>query len=205
MRGAGGFSLVEVIVSMLVMSILGLAVVATVSSVARASTESTNRITATTRAQNLADRLSKSLRAAHLMPDAVPASAFTYADARHVTFYTDEGDASGPRLVDVTVAGTGTTAQESMTQVTRVPTAVGVYPSTGTTQTIAPNDLDLSGAAPVFAYYSADSAVAMTGVLSDVQRASISRIGLTITVHEPGPGVATTVSSSVYLRNMEYR
>lgn len=201
--GEGGFSLVEVLVTMIVMSLLGTAVVGTVSSVARASAAANSRITATTKAQTLADRLTKSLRSAHLM-NTVPASAFTYADGRHVTFYTDAGDPFGPRMLDVNVTGTGTTQQETMVQVLKVPTAANTYPATGTSQALAPGDLDASTGTPVFTYYDPTGAV-MTGVLTAAQMAAISRIRLTLTTHEPGLAVSTTVTSSVYLRNVEYR
>lgn len=201
MRGRDqGFSLVEVMVAMLVMSLLGLAVVATVSSVARASNETTNRLSATTRAQTISDRLSKSLRAAHLM-STVPASAFTLADPRHVTFYSDAGDAFGPRLLDVVVPSAS--AATTMTQVTKVPTAANTYPTTGTSQTLAPGDLDASGAS-VFQYYDGNGA-AMTGSLTATQMSNIAQVRLTLTLDEPGLGAGSTVSTLVYLRNVEYR
>lgn len=76
--------------AMLVMSLLGLAVVGTISSVARSSLAANNRLQATNTVQTIADRLSKSLRSAHPM-NTTPTSAFDVADARHVLFYTDAG------------------------------------------------------------------------------------------------------------------
>ena len=195
-----GFSLVEVLMAMLVMSLLGLAVVGTISSVARSSLAANNRLQATNTVQTIADRLSKSLRSAHPM-NTTPTSAFDVADARHVLFYTDAGDATGPRRVDVSVSGSG--AQETMTQVVTLANAAGAYTGPSSTQIVGPGDIDATSA--LFTFYDASDVQLAVPMATPTLSAPIVRIRLTLTTHEKGLATPTNVTSSIYLRNVEYR
>jgi len=186
--------------AMLVMSLLGLAVVGTITSVARSSLAANNRLQATNTVQILADRLSKSLRSAHPM-NTTPMSAFDIADARHVLFYTDAGDATGPRRVDVSVSGSG--SQETLTQVVTLADAAGAYAGSSTTQVIAPGNVDATSA--LFTFYDAADVLLAVPMATPALSAPIARIRLTLTTHEKGLAIPTTVSSSIYLRNVEYR
>ena len=199
-RSDAGFSLVEVLMAMLVMSLLGLAVVGTISSVARSSLAANNRLQATNTVQTLADRLSKSLRSAHPM-NTTPISAFEIADARRVKFYTDAGDPTGPRLVDVSVSGSG--PQETMTQVVTLFSATVGYTGPSTTQVIALGNVDATSA--LFTFYDAADVLLAVPMATPALSAPVARISLTLTTHEKGLSIPTTVTSSIYLRNVEYR
>lgn len=194
----GGFTLVEVLMTMVLASLLGGAIVTTVASVARGSAAANNRIRATEQVQVLSDRLSKYLRAAH--PLGSPAAAFAAAGDTTFTVYTDVGDPTGPR--QVTVSLTGASPQQTMSETVTVPAADGTYPGGGaTTKVLASQDVDAS--APMFTYYDANGLV-LTPTTAAI-RAQINRVRLTLTIREGGTGGPTTVDSLVYLRNVEYR
>ncbi len=194
----GGFTLVEVIMTMVLASLLGAAIVSTVASVARGSTAANNRIRATEQVQVLSDRITKYLRAAH--PLGSPATAFDLAAASTFTVYTDNGDATGPRKVTLTL--TGTSPQQTLSETVTVPAADGTYAAgAASTKVLASNDVDATAA--MFTYYDANGLV--LSPTTTAIRAQINRVRVTLTIREGGTGGPTTVDSLVYLRNVEYR
>ncbi len=194
----GGFTLVELLATMVVSALLGLAVVSTVSSVARGSTAASERIRATEKVQTLSDRLLKSVRAAH--PLGSPASAFDLATGTSLTVYTDAGDPTGPRRVSLTLSGTS--PKQTLTETSIVPAADGSYPAaTATSRVLAVSDVDAT--APLFTYYDGNGA-ALVATTADL-RSQIARVRVALTVREGSTATPTTVDSLVYLRNVEYR
>lgn len=208
-----GLSLVEVLVAMMVMSLLGAAIVSTVSSVARGSTSATNRLRATTRAATVSDRLTKYIRAAH-MSTTLPPAPFSVADLNHVTFQSDFGDTTGPRQVDIALSGASSagTLTEQSTLADPAPSAgpSPTYTSPHTfggaaqTRVLAPGDVDTT-ATGIFTFYNGAGAALAVPMTTPVEMSRIAQVRITLTTNEPGVAAPVTVTTLVYLRNVEYR
>lgn len=203
-RNEGGFSLAEVLVAMIVMSLLGTAIVSMVSSVARGSTAATNRLQATTRGATITDRLTKYIRAAHLSTSS-PQSPIILGDTNHITFQSDFGDATGPRRVDVALSGSATSG--TLTETYNLADVGSAYSYTGPAKmrTLAYADLN-TVAGGIFTYYDA-TGTALTGLplTTLAQTTRVARVRITLTTQEPGVAAPVTLSTLVYLRNVEYR
>jgi prepilin-type N-terminal cleavage/methylation domain-containing protein len=191
-----GFTLIELMVAMAIMVVLGGAMTATMTSVARHDVTSTSRIRATEQAQVIIDRLTKDLRAA-AVPAGGTGTPVSYADANNLTLYADFTDGNGTRKIAVTV--TGGPLNATLAEDTTLASATGTY--TGTAQhRVDSTDVNVSSGS-LFTYYAADNSVLTAPVSAPGQ---IVSVGINLVSQEPGLSVPVTLTTRVYLRNAQY-
>jgi Tfp pilus assembly protein PilW len=197
--GESGTTLIELMVAMTITSVLGVSMVGLISNMTRGETSSNSRVQETMDAQTQLDRVTHYLRAAWLTGS--PPASFSVATATHATFYADLGDASGPELVDLNVAGPTTAGvlTETLTKATGAPTYVwnGVVAS-------KIDQGNLVTSSPVFSYFDITGA-ALTAPVTGTTLASIGEVRVSLTEMEPGRCDPITVSTLVILRNVEYQ
>jgi Tfp pilus assembly protein PilW len=197
--GDGGMSLIELLVAMTITSVLGIAMVVSVSAMTRGENTSNSREQETVDAQTQLDRITHYFRAAWLTGS--PAASFTLATATHATFYADLGDSSGPQKVDLNIAGAPTAGvlTESLTKATGSPSYVW-----NGTSTVRVDQGNLNTTSAVFNYYDI-TGVALTAPVTGTTLAQIGEVKVVLTELEPGASDPVTVSTLVILRNVEYQ
>lgn len=195
----GGFTLIELLVATLIMTLLGGAMTATMTSIGRHDVTSTSRIRATQQAQVIMDRLTKDLRAASV-PASGTGTPISSADANVMTLTADFRDGTGPRQIAVTVVGGPTNA--TLSEDTTLADASGAY--TGSPQhRVDSTDVNLSSG-PLFTYYGAANNVLATPMSTPATLGLITSVGINLVTQEPGLSVPVTVTTRVYLRNVQY-
>ncbi len=193
-RNDDGISLAEVLVAMVVAGLLGSAVVASISMMARQSTTTNARVLATNAAQIQMDRITHYLRSAWPYGTPTP-SAFTTASASDAVFYADLGDTAGPNKVELKIVNGH--LQESIWKQTGTPPSYA-WSSTPLTRT-DPGTLTSSS---VFSYLNASGGVLAFPVTN---LASIQSVVVTLTDQEAGLSDPVSVSTTVVLRSKEYQ
>jgi type II secretory pathway pseudopilin PulG len=206
-RAAGhdeGVTLIELLVSMFLVSLMGIAIAITVSVMSRNSIAQTQKTRAIQQAAVTTDRVSRLVRAATAIN--VPSVMFTYADGTHLTFYADVGDPNGPELADLQVVGPATdgTMQQTITRADAVssdPNKDYTYSSTSVV-TKDGTEIDTSHGG-VFTYYDSSGNV-LPSPLSSTNLAQIARVRLTLIDHDPNSSANVTDTTLLYVRNVEY-
>jgi prepilin-type N-terminal cleavage/methylation domain-containing protein len=207
-RQDAGVTLVELLVSMVLVGMLGSAIAVSVSVMSRNDLNTTTRVRATEQAQVTIDRVSRVLRAA--VP--VDGTVFLYGDSTHVTFYADLGDPNGPEKVDLQVPSSttnGTMVQSATRADTTSQDAHASYTYTQNTAVTSNDGTDIDTAVKgVFTYYqmSSGALTALTTPLASSAMASggIDAVGLTLVDQEPGKSATVKDTSMIYLREAEY-
>jgi prepilin-type N-terminal cleavage/methylation domain-containing protein len=197
LRSDDGVSLIEMLVTMVVFSILGVAMTLTVTSMARQSTHTNQLITATQQAQTTVDHMSRELRAADPQSTSTPATAFTYASATHLTLVSSLGASTGPSLVDLNIVNGN--LQESIT----LADAGSSYTWTGT-PTVKILATGVTGSTSLFTYYDSSGNVLAAPMTTATATSAIDHITITLVVQESDLTSPVTLSSTVYPRDLEY-
>lgn len=205
LRGDEGTSLVELLVTMIVVGLLTSAVAISVQSITHHTLLTKSRDFATEQAQVTLDRASRYLRAAAPEGTGNPQTVFTLASDNHVTFYSDLGQPNGPDLVDLNVTGpsTGGTLVETVTPAD-VASVAPTYTYTGTPKTGRDGTDINTTAGAVFTFYNASGATLTTPMTTIAQTSQIARLRVSVVDQEPGIGTPVTDSTLIYLRNVEY-
>jgi len=195
-----GTTLVEMLVTMVVVGLLGMAITITVSALTHHTIATKARDYATEQAQVVLDRTSRLLRAA--TPEGAGNSSFTFAGDNHVTFYSDLSQPNGPALVDLNVTGPATSG--TLTQTVTQADLNSSYTYTGTPSVGSDgHDIDTT-AGPVFTYYDASGNVLATPMTTVAQTIKIARIQVNVVAKDPGGSTPVTDGTLIYLRNVEY-
>lgn len=194
-----GFTLVEALVTMLVVSLLGAAMTASLSTLARTTVTTTSRVRASQQATIVIDRLTKAIRSA-----TVPAggsNAIATAAGTQLKLYVDYTDSNGPRLLNFYTTGgpLNATLHEDLT----LANSSGAYTG-ATTGKIDSTDVNLSGTAPLLTYYDAAGTALAAPVTTAAGLAAILSIGITLTTQEAGLSTPVTTTTRVYVRNVQY-
>jgi prepilin-type N-terminal cleavage/methylation domain-containing protein len=202
LRRDSGTTLMEVLVSIVVVGILASAVTVTVTELTHDTMLTKQRDYATEQAQVTLDRASRLLRAATIGANAN--SMFLYAGDDHATFYSDLAQPNGPALVDLDV--TGSPADATLVQTVTPADAGSDYTyNTGPAATGRDGTDIMTTAGPVFTYYDASGNLLSTPMTTVAQLVAIARVKITVVDQDPGlPSQPVTDSTMVELRNVEY-
>jgi prepilin-type N-terminal cleavage/methylation domain-containing protein len=188
-----GVTLVELLVSIILLGIVGAISSAAIITATRTQQATTGLVEARTEAARVVERVSRDLRAANPL---------RVAEATSVTVDTLRGGtcerrryyvgADARMMLDVSRFASGTACN-----------VVGANPGSVTTSSIAD---DVTGSNPMFTYFRWNSTTgARVQVASPVAAADLRRVdGVVISVTVPAPGrTPVTVTSQVDLRNVE--
>lgn len=209
-----GASLIELMVSLLLLGIVLAIAVGTLTQLLRANQNANQRLQDTSDAQVVMDSITRLIRTA--TPSMAPAAPIQYAGPNELTFYATTSAytaTSGPILIDLTLSGTTLTE----TQWPAVPGSGGVGWTFAATpshvQTLA-TDID-PGHGPLFTYYPV--AVDPTITPSSTVSVPLSQqpngattaidsveVNLWIDPHGLGAGPAANDMAVVHLANVDY-
>jgi prepilin-type N-terminal cleavage/methylation domain-containing protein len=197
-----GTTLVEMLVTMIVLGFLTTAVTLTVVTMDRNSTTTKARDFATEQSAATVDRASHLIRTA--TPEGAGNAMFTYAGDTHVTLYSSIGQANGPALVDLNLTGPAT--HGTLTATITPADANSNYTYTGT-PVVEHDGTDIinSTGTPLFTYYDVSGNVLATPMTTVAQLIKIARVKITVVDQEQGLSSAPVTNSTlVYIRNVEY-
>jgi type II secretory pathway pseudopilin PulG len=204
LRGEDGSPTIEMIATILILSIMLTFVYQAVGSLQNAIAGSDDRTANINEARVLMSTATKDLRTATRLQSGT--SPFLIADSTEVEFYGNINTTTGPNLVHIYVDG-----QSRLVELVTAPDAGSVAPNytyTGTPSTrFVGQYITNTALSPIFRYYDANgneltprplSAANMLGI-RQVQVSMVIRKSTVLTV------AATTLQSRVWLPNLDYR
>jgi prepilin-type N-terminal cleavage/methylation domain-containing protein len=205
-RDERGHSLIELLVALSLLSLVLAAAFGTVVTMQNQAVKTTDRFTAESEAQTIADRIAKDLRTA-VAPSSTTA-AFESAGANDVTFYASLDDPNGPTKLHayVSLVG-GTTVNVFHEDSTRAD--AGGSPGNYTYTTNSPvSRIDgryIDTSQPMFAYKDKDGNEidsATLATLAGLRSIDAVSITLRVRVHPSSPVVVIT--TLVHIRSVDY-
>jgi Tfp pilus assembly protein PilV len=201
----GGHTIMEVLVATSLLSLVVVAAFGTVVVMQNQAVRTTDRFTAQSEGQTIADRITKDLRTA-VAPSSTTA-AFASADVNDVTFYASLADPNGPSKVHAYVTqqpSTNVYVFHEDWQRANVGGSPGNY-SYGTYPVI--NRLDgryLDTSQPMFTYYDSDGNQLSTPITSAAVLRSIDAVAVNLRIKVRPRAPITVINSLIHIRNVDY-
>jgi prepilin-type N-terminal cleavage/methylation domain-containing protein len=207
-RSEGGYTLIEMMIAMSLMSLVTAAAFGVVNVMSNQAMAASDRLTAQGEAQTIADRITKDLRTA-VAPSA-PTAAFASAGVNDVVFYASLSDLStggqGPtRLHAYTSLVPGTSIYVFHEDATQPIVVNGNYTYTSTpVSRIDGEYIDTSK--PIFTYWdSAGNPIPATPQIIDAPTLqSIDAVGITLRVRVHAHSPVVVISTRIHIRNVDY-
>lgn len=204
-RDEGGHTVMEVMIATMLLGVVIAAAFGTVVVMQNQAVITTDRFTAQSEGQTIADRITKDLRTA-VAPSSTVA-AFASADVNDVTFYASLSDTNGPSKVHAYVtqqSGTSVYVFHEDAQRANNGGSVGNY-SYGSYPVI--NRLDgryLDTSQPMFTYYDADGNQLTTPITTTANLRSIDAVGVNLRVRVRPRAPITVINTLIHIRNVDY-
>jgi prepilin-type N-terminal cleavage/methylation domain-containing protein len=207
-RREGGYTLIEMMIAMSLMSLVTTAAFGVVNVMSNQAMAASDRLTAQGEAQTIADRITKDLRTA-VAPSA-PTAAFASAATNDVVFYASLSDLStggqGPtRLHAYTSLVPGTSIYVFHEDATKPIVVNGSYTYTSTPiSRIDGEYIDTSK--PIFSYWDAAGAPipATTPITDATTLQGIDAVGITLRVRVHAHSPVVVISTRIHVRNVDY-
>jgi prepilin-type N-terminal cleavage/methylation domain-containing protein len=202
--GQSGYTLIETMVAMTLLSVVMVAAYGVVAVMQRGAVTTTNRFTAEGEAQTIADRISKDIRSA--VATSATGAAFASADVNDVTFYASLADPLGPTKLHAYVTQLGTTGVYLFHEDSTAPNAGGspgnyTYSGAGVTR-IDGKYLDTTQ--PIFTYYDSDGNTITTPITTTANLRSINSVGINVRVRVNPRAPIVVINTVVHVRNVDY-
>jgi len=203
-RSEAGYTLIESMIALMLLSVVIAAAFGVVSSMQRASELTTDRFTAEGEAQTIADRITKDLRSA--VQTSATGAPFAAADINDVTFYANLGDASGPTELHAYLTqqpGTGVYLfhEDAIKADPGGSTGNYTYIHNPSITRIDGKYIDTSQ--PMFSYFDSSGAPIPTPVASS-KLASIDSVQINLRVRVTPISPVVVMSATVHIRNTDY-
>ena len=199
-----GYTLIETMVAMMLLSVVLAAAFGVVSRMQRGVMITTNRFTAEGEAQTIADRITKDLRAA--VTTSATGAAFASADVNDVTFYANLADPTGPTKLHAYLtqqAGTNVYLFHEDATPPDAGGSTGNYSYSGAPSTrIDGKYLDTSQ--PMFSYFDANNAALTTPITTTAGLKSIDSVGINLRVRVTPSSPIVVINTTVHVRNTDY-
>lgn len=207
-RSDSGMTLMELAVSLLLVSIIIMVVSNVVAFVNTSATAQGVTVGALQRAQTATDAVQWALQAAVTVPPT--GSPFVTADANDATFSASLDNPNGPD--QVVIAVTGGSGQPYLLTVSETSPNAGsspnfIYTDGVVKQPVAnlPIEYSVTPTLPIFTYYDSSGNTLAPPGSNAAGLAAIASVGVTITVPAPGrAAVPTTISDRIYLDHAGY-
>jgi prepilin-type N-terminal cleavage/methylation domain-containing protein len=203
-RAESGYTLIETLIAMTLMSVVIAAAFSVVSVMQRGAMTTTSRFTAEGEAQTIADRISKDIRSAVTV--SATGAAFVAADVNDVTFYANLADPNGPTKLHAYLTLLGGTNVYLFHEDSTAP-AAGGGPG-NYTYTAAPSTrIDgkyLDTSQPIFSYFDANGTPIATPITTTAGLRSIDSVGINVRVRVTPTSPIVVISSVVHVRNVDY-
>jgi prepilin-type N-terminal cleavage/methylation domain-containing protein len=206
-RAQSGYTLIETMVAMTLLSVVIAAAFGVVSAMQRGAMLTTNRFTAEGEAQTISDRITKDLRAA--VTTSAAGAAFVSADQNDVTFYanlTDDPTHPGPtKLHAYLTLQPGTSVYLFHEDSTPPDTggSVGNYTYSGA----ASSRIDgkyIDTTLPIFSYFDADNNPIPTPITTVAGLRSIDSVAINLRVRVTPTSPIVVMNALVHIRNTDY-
>lgn len=210
-RGEEGFTLPELLTSMVIAMLVALAVLGVLDFTTRRAAEISGRVEATQQGRLAMDSIVRELRS-QVCPDLTTSAMTTrtgnVTDGNGATFYVDFTDGSGA-LPDLHNIAYDPATRRMVVRVYK-PNSSGAYPAAGspsTTRLLLPNVVS-DGSTPVFAYRAGDTVLTPpAGGLTAATLATVTQIEVTFKALPRGAGAGArngvVVEDQVYVRSAD--
>jgi prepilin-type N-terminal cleavage/methylation domain-containing protein len=199
-----GYTLIESMIALMLLSVVIAAAFGVVSSMQRESTFTTNRFTAEGEAQTIADRITKDLRSA--VTTSATGAAFASADVYDTTFYANLADPTGPTKLHAYLTIQPGTNVYLFHEDATPPDPGG---STGNyTYLVNPAATRIDGqyidtSQPIFSYYDTSGNAIPTPVATASLK-SIDSVGINLRVRVTPTAPIVVINTVVHIRNTDY-
>jgi prepilin-type N-terminal cleavage/methylation domain-containing protein len=201
--GESGYTLIEMMIAMGLLSVVLASAFGVVSRMQRAAMLTTNRFTAEGEAQTISDRITKDLRSA--VATSATGAAFAAADQNDVTFYANLAD-TGPTKLHAYLtlqAGTNVYLFHEDATAPQAGGSIGNYTYPGSPSTrIDGKYLDTSQ--PIFTYYNAAGAQIPTPITDVPTLRTIDSVAINLRVRVTPISPIVVVNAVVHVRNTDY-
>lgn len=205
-----GFTLVEVMVATSLLSVVLASAFGVLGVMQNQSLKTSDRFSATSEAQTIADRITKDLRTA-VAPSSTTA-AFASADINDVVFYANLANlntGSGPTRLHAYVSQVPATGvyvfHEDYTQPDPLLSTPGNYVYTGTPTTRLDGQY-IQTSQPIFSYYdgSTPPVLIQTPITTTADLRSIDQVCINLRVRVHLNSSTVVISTCIYIRNVDY-
>jgi prepilin-type N-terminal cleavage/methylation domain-containing protein len=198
-----GYTLIEMLIAMSLLSVVIAAAFGVVSSMQREAVFTTDRFAAEGEAQTISDRITKDLRAA--VKTSATGAPFAAADVNNVTFFANLADPNGPTELHAYLTLQGGTNVYLFHEDATAPDAGGSpgnYSYSGAASTrIDGQYIDTSQ--PIFSYYDANGNQLATPVAA-ANLNSIDSVGINLRVRVFPTAPVVVINTTVHVRNADY-
>jgi prepilin-type N-terminal cleavage/methylation domain-containing protein len=202
-RPESGYTLIEMLIAMTLLSIVVAAAFSVVSVMQRGAVTTTNRFTAEGEAATIADRITKDLRAA--VTASATGAAFASADVNDVTFYANLADPNGPTKLHAYLTLGGSNVYLFHEDAT--PPDNGGSPGNYTYTSAASTRIDgqyLDTTQPIYSYFDADGVQIPTPITTTASLRSIDVVAINLRVRVNPSAPIVVFQTQVHVRNVDY-
>ena len=203
-RSQGGYTLIEMMIAMGLLSVVIASAFNVVSRMQRSAMLTTDRFTAEGEAQTIADRITKDLRSA--VTTSATGAAFAAADVNDVTFYANLADPTGPtklRAYLTLQSGTNVYLFHEDSTPPDAGGSTGNYSYTGASSTrIDGKYLDTTQ--PIFSYADANGTPLVTPITTTAGLKSIDSVSINLRVRVTPTSPIVVINTTVHVRNTDY-
>ena len=201
-----GHTLIEMMIATALLSVVVASAFGAVIVMQNQAVKTTDRFTAESEAQTMADRLTRDLRTA-VAPTSTTA-AFASGDARDVVFYASLADlntGNGPTRIHVYTSLVPSTTVYVLHEDATQPTGtLGNYTYTNPPVTRLDGEY-IDTSQPIFTYWRADGTqILPLPLTSSIDLRSIDAVGVTLRVRVRPTAPTVVISTRIHIRNVDY-
>ncbi len=203
-RSESGYTLIESMIALSLLSVVVAAAFGVVSSMQRGSMITTDRFTAEGEAQTIADRITKDLRSA--VTTSATGAAFASADVNDLSFYANLADPTGPTKLHAYLtlqAGTNVYLFHEDSTAPDSGGSIGNYTYNNNPTATRIDGKYIDTTQPIFSYFDAKGIPIVTPVAA-ANLASIDAVSINLRVRVTPISPVVVINTTVHIRNTDY-
>jgi len=203
-RSESGYTLIESMIALSLLSVVVAAAFGVVSSMQRGSMLTTDRFTAEGEAQTIADRITKDLRSA--VSTSATGAAFGSADVNDLSFYANLADPTGPTKLHAYLtlqAGTNVYLFHEDSTAPDTGGSIGNYSYNNNPTQTRIDGKYIDTTQPIFSYFDAKGNPIATPVIP-ANLASIDAVAINLRVRVTPISPVVVINTTVHIRNTDY-
>ena len=203
-RSESGYTLIESMIALSLLSVVVAAAFGVVSSMQRGSMLTTDRFTAEGEAQTIADRITKDLRSA--VSTSATGAAFGSADVNDLSFYANLADPTGPTKLHAYLtlqAGTNVYLFHEDSTAPDSGGSIGNYTYNNNPTQTRIDGKYIDTTQPIFSYFDAKGNPIATPVIP-ANLASIDAVAINLRVRVTPISPVVVITTTVHIRNTDY-
>jgi prepilin-type N-terminal cleavage/methylation domain-containing protein len=203
-RSQSGYTLIESMIALSILSVVVAAAFGVVSRMQRGSMITTDRFTAEGEAQTISDRITKDLRSG--VTTSAVGAAFASADVNDVTFYANLADPTGPTKLHAYLtlqAGTNVYLFHEDATAPDSGGSIGNYSYNNNPNVSRIDGKYIDTSQPIFSYFDAKDVPIPTPVAAS-DLASIDSVAIKLRVRVTPTSPVVEIDTTVHIRNTDY-